>query len=139
MSKRSVHDNNVYAYAVHCARQRIVLHTEYPDGSAEEFTDVIFSGVVAHYFENVLSGNILFDITEVEPARIVQSWAELFAHKKNFGWPAIEYDDPQELTSILVGLGISGYDIASSYGLSGWVLATEMTMSPRTARVQASE
>lgn len=137
MSERSVHDNNVYAYVVQCERRRIVLHTEYRDGGAEEYTDVAFSGVVAHHFETVLSGNILFDITEVEPGQIVRGWAELFARQKNYGWPAIKYDDPQALTSALVGMGVRGYEIGSSYGLTGWVLAAEMVVSPRAGRAGA--
>jgi hypothetical protein len=62
---RSVHDNNVYAFAVLCEQRRIVLHTEYRDGGAEEYTDVVFDGVVAHHFEDVLEGNILFGVEEV--------------------------------------------------------------------------
>jgi len=45
MAERSVHDNNVYAYAVECERQRIVLYTTFRDGDAEEYTDVTFTGV----------------------------------------------------------------------------------------------
>jgi hypothetical protein len=139
MSEQSIHDNNVYAYAVHCEQRRIVLHTEYRDGRAEEYTDVVFSGVVAHHFESPLSGNILFDITQVEPGHIVQTWSDLFDRQKNHGWPAIEYDKPQELISILVGMGVRGYEIGSSYGLSGWVLATQMNLRQRMAKADPDE
>lgn len=85
MSERSVHDNNVYAYAVLCEHRRIVLHTEYRHGDPEEYTDVVFDGVVAHHFEDVLDGNILFDVGEVDPERIVTEWADLFASRKPTG------------------------------------------------------
>lgn len=134
MSERSLHDNNVYAYVVHCEGRRIVSHTEYRYGGAEEFTDVTFTGVVAHHFECVLPGNILFDITEVEPAEIVNGSAELFARRKDDGWPAIEYREPQELALILKQQGIKGFEISSSYGLSGWVLAARMEVAERAAR-----
>jgi hypothetical protein len=140
MSERSVHDNNVYAYVVDCERRRIVLHTEYRDGGAEEYTDVTFSGVVAHHFGDVMAANILFDITEVEPGDIVRRWAELFARRKNYGWPdGIRYDDPQELMAALAGRGIRGYEIGSSYGLTGWVLGTGTVVSARAARVETAE
>lgn len=136
MSERSVHDNNVYAYIVQCEGRQIVLHTEYRDGGAEEFTDVIFTGVVAHHFECVLHGNILFGITEVEPGDIVPQSAELFARQKSYGWPAIEYGEPQELVSALKSQGVRGFEIASSYGLKGWVLAGAMEVAERTARME---
>ena len=97
---------------------------------------MIFTGVVAHHFECVLPGNILFGITEVDPEQVVQEWAALFARQKNYGWPKIEYGDPQELVSILKRQGVRGYEIGSSYGLSGWVLATRMDVSERAARVE---
>lgn len=136
MSERSIHDNNIYAYSVHCEQQRIVLHTEYRDGGAEEYTDVIFSGVLAHNLECVLPGNILFGIELVDPERIVLQWAELFARLKNYGWPAIEYGEPKELVSLLKQRGIKGYEIGSSFGLSGWVLASDMELIERAARMR---
>jgi hypothetical protein len=67
MRDHSVHDNVVYAYAVLGEQRRLILHTEFRDGDAGEFTDVIFSSVIAHHFECVLSSNILFGIDEVDP------------------------------------------------------------------------
>ncbi|HEX8913438.1 MAG TPA: hypothetical protein VF796_13840 [Humisphaera sp.] len=137
MSERSVHDNNVYAYAVLCERRRLVLHTEYRDGDAEEYTDVVFAGVVAHHFEDVLAGNILFGIDEVDPERIVAEWADLFARRKNYGWPRVEYDRQEELVAALRRDGVKGFEIGSSYGLGGWVLAAGMDVVPRAAKLEA--
>ena len=100
MGEISVHDNFIYAYAVHCEQRRIVLHTEFRDRPPVEHTDVIFSDVVAHHFESVLSNNILFGIEEVDPSNIVMASADLFAHQKSYGWPeGFEYGDVQELIS----------------------------------------
>ena len=132
---RSVHDNNLYAYAVICDQRQIMLHTEFVHGSATEYTDVVFSGVVAHYFEDVLSGNILFDINEVDPETIVRERADLFAGRKNYGWPdGIRYRDVDDLVGILRRLGVRGYEIGSSYGMSGWVLAAAMAIRNRETR-----
>ena len=137
MSGRSIHDNNIYAYAVYCGSRQIVLHTEFRDGGSEEYTDVTFTGVVAHHFECVLSGNIMFGIEEVDVEKIVRSSADLFAIQKNFGWPeGIEYRDADDLVSIIRQRGVRGYEIGSSYGLSGWVLAVRMDVSERTTRVK---
>jgi hypothetical protein len=137
MSDRSVHDNNVYAYSVLCERRQIVLYTEYRDGGAEEYTDVLFSGVVAHHFEDVMSGNILFGIEEVDVAQLVSEWSDLFGRRKNYGWPdVIEYKDADDLISILRQRGIKGFDIGSSFGLGGWVLATKLDVSKRAEKVE---
>lgn len=127
MSQRPIHDNNIYAFQVCCRKRRIALYTEFESGEAHEYTDIIFEGVVAHHFASVLSGNILFAIDEVNAAEIIDRWRDLFIEQKSFGWPEIEYDALDELSSILVARRVKGYVISSSYGLSGFVLAETMT------------
>jgi len=135
---RSIHDNKVYAYSVLCERRQIVLYTEYRDGvSAGEFTDVIFSGVVAHHFQDVLSGNILFGIEEVGVADLVRDWTELFAGRKKYAWPDVmEYKDPEDLIRMLEQRGVKAFEISSSFGLGGWVLATKKEVSERAAKME---
>jgi hypothetical protein len=130
----SIHDNNIYGYTVNCGGQQIVLYTEFSGQAGMEYTDVVFDGVVAHHFERVLKGNILFDIEEVEPEAIVKQWAELFALQKSYGWPGIDYTEPEQLIGILKQRGVKGFDIGSSYGMSGWVLAETMELSERPTR-----
>jgi hypothetical protein len=128
---RSIHDNYVYAYEVLCEARRTVLHTHFRDGTADEFTDVVFDGVEAHHFVCSLDGNILFDVSEVDVEQLVNSNADLFARDKDYGWPQIEYSDRAQLIAILQDRGIKGYVVASSYGLTGWVLASEMKQVER--------
>jgi hypothetical protein len=133
--ERSIHDNFVYGYAVACEQRQIVLHTEFRDGGAEEFTDVIFSGVVAHHFQDVLTGNILFGIEESDLEQVVQAWGELFAEGKRHGWPdVIEYDAPAHLVAILRERGVKAFEISSSFGLRGFVLGTAMEQRPRDSK-----
>ena len=131
-TERGVHDNNVYAYSVDCAGQRLVLHTAFRDSQPHELTDVIFRGVVAHHFEHVLPGNILFSVEEVDLATLVWENAGRFAESWRFGWPPVEYDGALE--ALIQGLQASStraFAIASSYGLSGWVLAADCEEVPR--------
>ena len=67
LNEPSVHDNFVYAYSVDCEGRRLVLHTAFRDRPPQEFTDVVFRDVVAHHFEHVLPGNILFDVPHAQP------------------------------------------------------------------------
>jgi hypothetical protein len=132
---RSIHDNCVYAYAVLSDQRRIVLHTEYPHAPAPEYTDVIFCGVVANHFEDVLASNILFGVDEVDLQRIVHGSADLFRQHKNYGWPdLIDYRDSDDLIAILKGRRVKAYEISSSLGLNGWVLAGSIEITQRTSK-----
>src|SRR5690348_10224977 len=116
----SVHANFVYAYAVDCENRRITLHTAFRDREPHEFTDVVFHEVVAHRFDHVLAGNVLFDVEEVEVASLVNDNASLFAESWRYGWPSIEYGgNLGVLADALKAASIRAYSISSSYGLSG--------------------
>ncbi|HEV2295506.1 MAG TPA: hypothetical protein VGR35_16775 [Tepidisphaeraceae bacterium] len=120
----SVHDNFVYAYTVNCEGRRVTLHTEYRDLQPQEFTDVIFSDVVAHSFEHVLRANILFDVEEDDVESLIQGNAAVFEKSWRWGWPPIEYGgDLALLIKTLRSQSVRAFTIGSSYGLSGWVLA----------------
>jgi hypothetical protein len=134
-----VHDNFVYAYFVDCEQQRIVLHTSYRDKEPIEFTDVVFNGVLAHSFEHVLPGNILLDVREVSIETMVQEYAESFRESWRWGWPPIDYKgDLDVLQNRLHETSIRAYDIDSSYGLAGWVLALNCERVIRDAAFRAS-
>ena len=63
---RSVHDHHLVSYEVDGRAKRIVLHTEYAYAkSSHEATDVVFEGVVDHYFRNCVSPSIMDDVKEV--------------------------------------------------------------------------
>ena len=48
----------------------------------------------------------------------------------------IEYGDAKDLVRILESRGVRGFEIGSSLGLGGWVLATAMELRPRDKRLQ---
>ena len=127
----SIHDNNVYAYTVRAAERTLVLYTEYRDGGRTEFTEVVFEGVLTHYFEGVLEGNILFDIEEAPS--ILDQYADLFRRMRNYNWPCT-FDDLGDLKVRVASAGYRPFAVSSSYGLSGFVLAQRMELIPRQAR-----
>jgi hypothetical protein len=135
--KLSVHDNDVYGYTVDCRQRRLTLYTEYFDGNKHELTDVIFAGVVAHHFENVLSGNVLFDVEEVATKVLISENAELLLESWRYGWPPVEYDGNLDLLeAALQAASIRAFAIRSSHGLSGWVLAASCVRTPRAKKAQ---
>ncbi|HWB19278.1 MAG TPA: hypothetical protein VG711_03180 [Phycisphaerales bacterium] len=123
---RSIHDNHVFAYTVNCEERQLILHTRTGNADDSELTDVVFAGVIAHHFENVLNHNILFDITEVDPDDIVTAEADRFSESWKWNWPPVDYrGNLSTLKQLLREQGIRGFKISSSYGLSGWVLAND--------------
>jgi hypothetical protein len=138
-SKSSVHDNIVYAYVVNCEQRQLTLHTAYRDREPHEFTDLIFREVVAHFFENVLSNNILFDVEESGVASVVHAQAAIFKESWRWGWPPIEYNgDLAVLTATLQAQQVRAYSISSSYGLSGWILAGSYDQLSRSERARVA-
>jgi len=136
-TQRSVHDNLVYGFTVDCERKRIVLYTEFRDGEAEEYTDVIFGGALAHHFQDVLASNILFGIEEVDVEKAVQEWKQRFVEGRPYGWPeGVEYREIGELVTALRERGLKSFYISSSYGMGGFVLAREMRISARESKAE---
>jgi hypothetical protein len=94
------------------------------DGDSTEFTDIVFTYVLAYRLENVLEGNILFDVEEANPNEVVDEEAQLFRESWRHGWPSIDYrGDLTALKNELEARSIRAYRISSSYGMFGWVLA----------------
>src|SRR5262249_26955298 len=137
MEHPNIHDNFVYALAVHLEQRVLILHTEYRDRKPPyELTDVRFIGLVAHYFEHVVEPSILLDIEEVSPEWVIQEWRELFERGKNYGWPPIRYADLAELSVRLAEQGVRGYRVMGSCGLDGFVLATGVEYQQRQRVVE---
>src|SRR5436190_1264798 len=88
----SVHDNILYGYTVVSEQDQsrsytITLYTKFLDRPPIEYTDIVFTGVVAHHFESELPNSILFDVEETDLERTYENDQELFERLKNYGWP----------------------------------------------------
>lgn len=116
-----IHDNMIISYEVNLEKKKIAMHTK---SESDDFIDIIFTGVMGHFFENELSGSIIFDIEKYDLDQFLKDNNDLLIEHKNHWWP-IRYDDIDQLMEILINEQYSYYVIFASYGLSGWVLAKE--------------
>jgi hypothetical protein len=95
-----------------------------------EFTNVTFKGVQAYHFENDAFGNIIFDVTDVPVEQFLKQYgaeiSELYRFNATPTWAADLASAPAHLSN----QGIRGYVLSSSYGLSGWILAKEISILP---------
>ncbi|MGH1284246.1 hypothetical protein [Bacillus toyonensis] len=118
----SVHDNTIISYQVNLEKEEIRIHTLTESGQA---VYIIFSNVLAHLFETHLSSSIIFNIDEDSILDFFKENKKLLEEQKGYCWP-ISYKDIKELEEILIKENYIYYNICSSYGLSGWVLAKKL-------------
>ena len=109
----SVHDNLLVSYEVQCDARTILLRTEHRvKNEPTEFVNVMFKGVEGYRFENDAFGNIVFDIETVALDQVLK-------------------EHNQEISeSYRMAGAIRAFILSSSHGLSGWVLAREISISP---------
>jgi hypothetical protein len=127
----SVHDNLLVSYEVHCKARIITLRTECRlANKPTEFTNVIFKGVQGYQFENDAFGNIIFDVETVPVEHLLAEFgADISESYRMAGSPGPWAADLGSAPAYLREHGIKAFTLSSSYGLSGWVLAKEVSMA----------
>ena len=121
----SVHDNRLVSYEVLCRQRAIHLRTEFQDGGGPfEFTEIIFTGVAAYdFWHDSVSGNIIFDIDEVSPSDIYADHGQQFRDGLRYGWPGDWAATAESAAAYFLQHLIRGFELSSSSGMSGWILA----------------
>ena len=108
------------------------MHTEFRDrGEPFEHTDVVFTGVSAYHFWQDCFGNIIFDIDETEPELIYSDHRAEFEAGSRYGWPRDWGKTEDSVLAHFREHGVHGFQLQSSYGMVGWILAKRMQMFSR--------
>ncbi len=119
----NMHDNIIDSYTVNLKENYINVVT-----SKENRTIVIcFSDVLAHYFENELNGSIILDICLENTESFIQQNKSILSERRGYNWPT-NYKSLDELLCFLNYEGYKYYNIYASYGLSGWILAKNISL-----------
>ena len=125
---KSFHDYHLTGYAVdgHLRQVRLRLEWLSPQDPAipRPPQEVVFEGVQDYFFEHDMGVNIVYSIEEVPIEEHVRSNSERFAQSSKWGWPRFWRETLQETNAALVECGARCFELSSSYGLSGWVVAT---------------
>ena len=132
-SEISVHDNHLVAYTVLGKEKKIILQTEFRDREPHEVTDVVFEEVLAYDFENDLFGAIIFDVEEVDLAALLKEKATMFENGWRCGWPRGWEKEKEEIEVFSRRLEMRAFELSSSYGMNGWVLARRMSKIKKEA------
>ncbi|MFZ0796974.1 MAG: hypothetical protein WCA13_08525 [Terriglobales bacterium] len=126
----SIHDNLLVSYEVQCEQRTITLRTEYRDpNKPREFTNVVFKGVQAYHFYSDAFGNIIFDVANIPAEQFIKEFgveiSELYRMNGSPTWAADLVSAPEYLRE----QGIKAFILSASLGLSGWVLAHEISVA----------
>jgi hypothetical protein len=126
----NIHDHSLLEYRVDLANRRITLIT-LPEAARSEPTvkprHTVFEGREGHHFGAVSSGVVFLDIEELPLFEFLKSHQTTFDESSRmFGAPSWWNGSLDVAERYLTGLSVHAFDICSSYGFSGWVLATHI-------------
>ena len=127
----SLHDHFLVAYAVNCEARQVTLHAKrdprVPAGTEVRTNHtIVFNGVESYQFENDNFGNIIFSLEAVPVERILAMYGSQIAESYRMaGAPNSWAADLASAPQVLAAKGTQGFVLSSSYGLSGWILASE--------------
>ena len=129
----SLHDDFLISYEVHCQARRIVLRARRdtrPEPKPDPVLDriIAFEGVEGYRFWDDAFGNIIFSLAEVPIDKILlHHRSEIEESYRMSGAPGPWASDLDCAVAVLGAKGVKGFELSSSYGLSGWILAKEAT------------
>jgi hypothetical protein len=127
-----IHDSLLVGYSVSAESRELVLSLQPHQGSASAAFSIVFEGWIAHLFDAPLLPAILAEVVPVSAEAVITSeWRCIEQRFKQSGWPGPWADTLASATKFAQTSGVQAFQIESSYGLSGWILA-------RSARVDAS-
>ena len=130
----NIHDHTLLGYRVSLVDGEVALRTV-PDQRASTAPvserEVVFEGRVAHHFAHVSEGTILAWLLEVPLEQFVCDQVAQFEEGwRQSGWPPWWRDSASEALTYLQQQGVHAFEITSSYGMGGWVLAHSVRTSP---------
>ncbi len=120
----NLHDNRVLRYCTDFEAHTLHMDTWTEAG---ENVSVHFTGLLAHWFENVIQDNILFGMDEITADVFFEQYKEMLDRTVSYGFPAC--CSIEELRERMDREHIRIFVIASSLGLCGFVLAQEVEIT----------
>jgi hypothetical protein len=120
------HDFHLTGYEVDGQRRELRLNLAwlYPEDTKGRGTQqIVFLGVEGYFLEHDLGVSIVYAIEEVPLLAHVEANAEQFRKSSKLGWPPFWKGDVSATMASLSASGAKCFELSSSYGMSGWVVA----------------
>jgi hypothetical protein len=129
----SIHDHSLIEYRVNLSDRQVTLITLPEEARSRPGIDpvvTVFEGLEGHHFERVSSGVIFLDISELLLSEfLLEREAELAEGHRLVGAPGWWQGTVSAAEAYLNSRGARAFEIDSSYGFSGWVLAASVRQS----------
>jgi hypothetical protein len=123
----AIHDSLLVGYSVNSETRDLILSLQPHQGSTPSPFTVVFHGTMAHRFEWPLLPAILFGITPVNvDSMLMETWPFIERGFRACGWPGPWADTLANAQNFARTAVLQAFEVDSSYGLSGWVLARDM-------------
>jgi hypothetical protein len=124
---RSWHDYHFTGYSVEGTKRQITIDVWWPYESSIDIkrASVVFSEVEGYFFGHDLGQNILYSISEEPLEAFLSRNAKRFEEEQKWGWPLFWRGSIGQTLDHLRGKA-KCFEISSSYGLSGWVMASKV-------------
>jgi hypothetical protein len=130
----SLHDYEITGYGVDGPARRIQFALVAPKGVANRgMSELTFSGVEGYFLEHDLGTSVVFAVERVHLQRFVEENAQRFIVSAKWGWPLFWRGSIQDSVAWLASRQCHPWEISSSYGLAGWVVASGVTYRERHA------
>ncbi|MBS6823879.1 MAG: hypothetical protein KH198_08465 [Oscillibacter sp.] len=120
----NLHDNRILRYCADFEAHALHMDTQTEGG---ETVSVHFTGLLAHWFENMVQDNILFGMDEITIDGFFEQYRKLLDGTIPYGFPAC--CGIEELRERMEREKIRVFVIDSSLGLCGFVLAQEVEIA----------
>jgi hypothetical protein len=125
-----IHDSLLVAYWVDSETSDLVMYCQPHQGCGKTRFSVVFSGVSAHSFEFPLLPSILSEITQVTAQDLLTAqWSTFERGYNRCGWPGNWAQSMAGAVNYATASKLHGFQIGSSYGLEGWVLAQSVVVA----------
>jgi len=124
---KSFHDYHLTGYEVDGQRRELRLNLAwlYLEGDKSLQPEcLVFSGVEDYFFEHDLGVNVVYSIEEVPLLTHLEANASYFQEEAKWGWPRFWRGSVSKTIDQLRAKDAKCFELSSSYGLSGWVIAT---------------
>ena len=119
-----VHDNTILSYNVDVYNMKLEMKTAYYD---EEQTDITFTNLIGHRFENVTYSNIINSIKEISIDDFINQNKEMLENGFRYAFP-ICASDCEELRAHLHENKQRIFIISAVLGLCGFVIAKDISI-----------
>ena len=124
----SFHDDYLVSYEVNCETRRIKLHVRSRESELANRI-VVFTGVEGYRFENDAFGNIIFSLELISVEKLMAEFgSDISKSFRMAGAPGPWAVDLAAAAQALIAKRVQGFILSSSYGLSGWVLARDVSV-----------